>query len=961
MCLLSTAELRHSISGPIKTIAPNCSGTRLLFIDANGSGHIYNAATTETSPIPEFPSPSSKKKENVDIPRIFWDAIDKHVFYVCADRELHTYVYAPITVKGAAVSKLGPVEISTEGQVRLTPKATPLQAGLLPICACEGSIACQGSGGGLSFIQSPVYEHKASPGQGELAFSQNLALLKLNDAWNAALELNARAYWLALSNKAMELIQVQLAIRVYRQLGDAGMVTGLERVAHHEDKNLLAGHVLLLFGNYNAAQELFLSSSRPVSALEMRRDLLHWDQALKLANTLDPSQLPYISVEYAQQLEFKGEYSSALKMFQNALDAFTTSNLNDSKLDDEVPTTYICSDEMLASKKKACSAGIARCTLRLGDLRRGIALVKEARSERLSRECAAILQNMSQHVEAAAMYEAGEYFEKAAAIYIEQHNFTAAAAIMHKVNLPKLHLQYAKACESAEKFLQAAAAYESAGDMDSVVRLYLHQLEKPEKALEIVRRTHSSGGAQLVARFCQQEGDFRGAIEFLLMAQRSEEAFELSKAHGHMELYTSVLGDRMSPDDALNVAKHFESIHESALAGKFYAVCGQYAKALKLYMHCGESQLNNAIEIVGKAHSDSLTHKLIDFLMGEPDGIPKDPNYIYRLYIALGNFTQAARTAVIIARQEQELGNYKQAHAVLYETNIQLIAHGVRVPQSLRQAFILLHSYILVMKKVKRGDHQTAARLLLRVAKNISKFPSHVAPILTTTVVECQRAQLRVAAYEYALVLMRPEHRNNVDAQFRRKIEAMIRRPGSRPQDGETDPTEPQTPCPISGLPLPQFKLECPTTQEELPMCIVTGRHMEKDDWCICPNSKMPALLSEYKKYIQAEMNESSTKQALDPVCAKPITLNQIKRASALEIEKALKPPPDEDIPTNDEHSAGKKKSSSQPPSKKQISKKKKRHTNGHLSSTSPSAVIPTNNTRSIASDVGSSSGEEEE
>jgi len=48
-----------------------------------------------------------------------------------------------------------------------------------------------------------------------------------------------------------------------------------------------------------------------------------------------------------------------------------------------------------------------------------------------------------------------------------------------------------------------------------------------------------------------------------------------------------------------------------------------------------------------------LTHQLIDFLMGETDGVPKDPNYIFRLYMALGNYPQAAKTAIIIARQEQ--------------------------------------------------------------------------------------------------------------------------------------------------------------------------------------------------------------------------------------------------------------------------------------------------------------------
>ena len=51
-------------------------------------------------------------------------------------------------------------------------------------------------------------------------------------------------------------------------------------------------------------QDLYLRSSTPVAALEMRRDLLHWDQALQLAKKLSPDQIPFISREYAQQLEF---------------------------------------------------------------------------------------------------------------------------------------------------------------------------------------------------------------------------------------------------------------------------------------------------------------------------------------------------------------------------------------------------------------------------------------------------------------------------------------------------------------------------------------------------------------------------------------------------------------------------------------------------------------------------------
>ena len=179
---------------------------------------------------------------------------------------------------------------------------------------------------------------------------------------------------------------------------------------------------------------------------------------------------------------------------------------------------------------------------------------------------------------------------------------------------------------------------------------------------------------------------------------------------------------------------------------------------MKLFIQCGEKEVHRAIEIVGKARSDALTHQLIDFLMGEPDGVPKDPNYIYRLYIALGNYPQAAKTAVIIARQEQDLGNYSQAHAILYETIVKLREQKVHVPQALRHPFVLLHSYVLVKKLSKRGEQDLAARMLLRVAQSISKFPAHVVPILTSVVVACTKAGLRASAHEYATQLMQPEY-----------------------------------------------------------------------------------------------------------------------------------------------------------------------------------------------------------
>lgn len=71
---------------------------------------------------------------------------------------------------------------------------------------------------------------------------------------------------------------------------------------------------------------------------------------------------------------------------------------------------------------------------------------------------------------------------------------------------------------------------------------------------------------------------------------------------------------------------------------------------------------------------------------------------------------------------------------------------------------------------------QGAARMLVRVARNITCFPNHIVPILTSTVVECQRADMKATAYEYAAMLMRPEHREEINPAYKRKIEAMVRR-----------------------------------------------------------------------------------------------------------------------------------------------------------------------------------------
>jgi len=50
-----------------------------------------------------------------------------------------------------------------------------------------------------------------------------------------------------------------------------------------------------------------------------------------------------------------------------------------------------------------------------------------------------------------------------------------------------------------------------------------------------------------------------------------------------------------------------------------------------------------------------------------------------------------------------------------------------------------------------------------------------IVQILTTTVVECQKAGMNNSAFNFSLLLMRPEYRDQIDPKYKKKIEALVR------------------------------------------------------------------------------------------------------------------------------------------------------------------------------------------
>ncbi|KAF1775491.1 WD40-repeat-containing domain [Phytophthora cactorum] len=706
---------RHEDGVGIVQLAPNKTGTRIFFLDTKRRGFVLNAASRETMSVPNLPTSTSG---------VLWDMVDQQVFLALQPKEMGVFQLADSTIRGPEVTQLGVLEVLPDGDVLIAPQTTSVPADLEPILVSDGIVTCQHASGGGRLASLTCVTHDqlrrvppTSTGAGEperAAFRQNLSLLRLDEAWRLASRIDQRDYWLALAGRAMHTLDIPAARRAYRSLGDSGMVLGLDRIADIEEKNLLAGHVCMLFGDYNEARRLFLNSSDPLAALHMQRHLLQWEQALKLADSLARDLVPELSAAYATQLEFRGEFDAALRMYEHAANAIESISRDDSIKAPEPETALKLRTQSLA--------GVARCTFRLGDLRRGVKLVTEIGDSAVFKECAAILESMKQMAEAAALYEQGGQVEKAAQLFVQMKNLARAAPLMTRVKASKVHAQFARAKEAAGEFAAAAEAYERAGEMDNVVRLQLEHLDGAERAFEIVRETKSSEGALSAARYCAEAGRYPNAIEFLLLANKEDEAFALAQQHGEVNCFAVTLGqENMSAKRASQVAEHYEKMSPER-AAEFYQAAGNYHKALRLLL-------------------------------------------------------AAAPQAEVLVVADR-LGT--------------------------------LLFYVLVKKLVKRSQHGPAARMLVRVAQHLSKFPTHAANILISAVIECQRAGLRAYSYDFAATLMRtPEYADRwtrtSDARSRRSCVVPIRSsrltPERRVRTAHTNSLKPNWTAPRARMP----------------------------------------------------------------------------------------------------------------------------------------------------------------
>lgn len=759
-----------------------------------------------------------------------------------------TYIFTRHSVDGKCVKKIGDTKILSDQ---------------IPLMLYDGELCLYTNDGKLTTISLDTHKFSISVSAND-QIDQLIKLQKYQEAWDLCKALNDEESWRKLGMACINDLEVNFAIRVFRKISDASIVQALEAIKYIEDINLLAGHCAVLLNRYDEAKQLFAKSNNPLEALDLCRDLLQWEQAMALSNNLAHDQLSFIAREYAQQLELNGNYIEALVNYEKAL------GNHRNEIDD------YDNDHMRLSK-----AGIARSTIRCGNFSSGIQIAMELNEKRLFFECADALEQMNQLSEAAHLYEESESYDKACGLYIQLKQWSRVDKILPHVTSLKLHALHAKAKESEGKYRDAIKSYQLANDLDSVVRIYLDHMSDPHSASEIVLESRSVESGKLLAKFYQNIGDYESALQFLIICGCVTEAFTLAHKHNKLKHYGELLEqyDGAKASDFLAVAQYFEKEKYTLLTGKYYFLAKEFSKALKLLIKASsfgneeQQALSIAIDCVASSNDDKLAAQLIEFLLGESDGKPKDPRFLFRLYMSRKQFREAAKTSIIISSQEQIAGNYRNAHDLLFSMYQELRRNNLTVSNDMKFNLNLLHRYILVRIHVKRGEHLMAAKLLVEVAKNISQFPSHIVPILTSTVIECQRSGMKKSAFNYAVMLMRSEYRDQIDSKYAKKIESIVRKApknikqlndfdemngnddeinGGDDNDDErkSSTKDDSSPCPMcSNSKLNNMDVMCNECKSTLPICIATGHHLTNIyENSKCPECFFPAIKSELIK-----------------------------------------------------------------------------------------------------------------
>jgi WD repeat-containing protein 19 len=329
-----------------------------------------------------------------------------------------------------------------------------------------------------------------------------------------------------------------------------------------------------------------------------------------------------ICLDYAIQLEMDGIFGESQEMYKKALE--TSPNF--------IAKTKEEKEEHIIF----CENGFIKTTFLLGSVAQGMKLAVRVTDKKVLLECAKVLNELKQYNESAQLLERAESWEEAANIYIKLKHWSKVAKLVDSISSPTLFVQLAKSHENEGRYIEAASNYDRAGDWVSLVRVLVDNLQDIESASSLVMKSKSPECAKKLAKIFITSRSFLKAIEFYLIAGMQSEAFLLAKTQNFMYEFAEMVCEDASLTFLNEIAEIFEEKGEYLNAAKYYFQAMKFPQALKavLASPVDDTAITLAISIIGEAKSDVLTHTLIDFLMGERDGHPKDAKYIFTLYMS---------------------------------------------------------------------------------------------------------------------------------------------------------------------------------------------------------------------------------------------------------------------------------------------------------------------------------------
>jgi WD repeat-containing protein 19 len=158
-----------------------------------------------------------------------------------------------------------------------------------------------------------------------------------------------------------------------------------------------------------------------------------------------------------------------------------------------------------------------------------------------------------------------------------------------------------------------------------MVRIMLDKLNMTNEAVRVARDSRSNEGAKLVSKYFMGIGDYESAIQFLVISQCYQEAFQMADAEDKMGAFADAIERDEISEQYTEVAEYYAQRKNHVMAGKFFMLSGNYKQALDHLLHSKDDEegIRLAIRSAAMAQDRDYTKRVIDFLMGELDGSPK--------------------------------------------------------------------------------------------------------------------------------------------------------------------------------------------------------------------------------------------------------------------------------------------------------------------------------------------------